>query len=223
MERAFSRPGVNLDFEHRVIRNGAITLRDEEGGPPTAGVDSFRIPDRVEFRAGNPNFVTDNTQFGAYLQDDWAPTQRLTLNLGIRWDYETRMLNFDYATPQPIVDSLTKYAKPPFHPGRSEALLHRRHAAPRFTGAFQPRLGFSYSSTRLKTGLRWVRHLLRPNAVRPSGREAFAQQQPNIIIPSASQVTPRRRVDWNDAYLTGRAALVYAAHREPAGRRSRSN
>ena len=27
-------------------------------------------------------------QFGAYIQDDWDVTDRLTLNLGVRWDVE---------------------------------------------------------------------------------------------------------------------------------------
>ena len=39
-----------------------------------------------------------NLQYGLYLQDDWAVTKQLELNLGIRWDYETNMLNYDYVT-----------------------------------------------------------------------------------------------------------------------------
>src|ERR1700704_3931059 len=38
-------------------------------------------------------------QFGIYIQDDWAVTKQLELNLGVRWDYETNALNNDYVTP----------------------------------------------------------------------------------------------------------------------------
>ena len=110
-----------------------------------AGVDSFAIPERVEFRAGNPNFVTDNTQFGAYAQDDWSPDQHLTLNLGVRWDYESHMLNYDYVTPQPIVDSLTKYASRLFIPIDPKRYFTDGTQRSRFAGAVQPRLGFSYA------------------------------------------------------------------------------
>lgn len=40
-----------------------------------------------------------NRQYGLYIQDDWAVTRQLELNLGLRWDYETNMLNNSYVTP----------------------------------------------------------------------------------------------------------------------------
>jgi len=40
-----------------------------------------------------------DTQYGMYLQDDWKVSDKLELNLGVRWDYETNMLNDSYATP----------------------------------------------------------------------------------------------------------------------------
>ncbi|HEY1228796.1 MAG TPA: carboxypeptidase regulatory-like domain-containing protein, partial [Ramlibacter sp.] len=40
-----------------------------------------------------------DTQFGIYLQDDWRASDKLELNLGLRWDYENNMLNDSYATP----------------------------------------------------------------------------------------------------------------------------
>jgi hypothetical protein len=41
----------------------------------------------------------NNAQIGAYVQDDWDVTRRLQLNLGVRWDVETNMLNNHYVTP----------------------------------------------------------------------------------------------------------------------------
>lgn len=37
--------------------------------------------------------------FGAYLQDDWAVSRRLTLNLGLRWDLSTNENNPDFLSP----------------------------------------------------------------------------------------------------------------------------
>jgi len=47
-----------------------------------------------------------NKQFGIYLQDDWAVTKQLEVNLGVRYDYETNMLNNDYVTPTDRVTAL---------------------------------------------------------------------------------------------------------------------
>ena len=40
------------------------------------------------------------------MQDDWSIGRKLVLNLGVRWDVETNMINNDYVTPQPLRDSL---------------------------------------------------------------------------------------------------------------------
>ncbi len=66
-------------------------------------------PFQVVYGRGDPNFNAHNNEIGAYLQDDWTPMQRLTINLGVRWDYESHMLNYDYVTPKNVVDTLTRY------------------------------------------------------------------------------------------------------------------
>ena len=208
------KTGVSIDFlNYKVIKQNGVIPRFvyEQFAPnPTVGTDSFKIPDRVEFRAGNPNFVTDNNQIGAYLQDDWSPIERLVLNLGIRWDYETRMLNYDYATPQAIVDSLTKYASQLFLPIDPNRYFTDGTQRPRFKGAFQPRLGLSYALDQAgKTtlyggfGIFYDRTLF-DQAI----EEKFALQQPNIVIRfRQAGDTTSGRVDWNSRYLAGRAAL----------------
>lgn len=206
--------GFSLDFLNYTVlkQNGVIprfVYEQFPQGSPTAP-DSFQIPDRVEFRAGNPNFLTDNTQFGIYLQDDWSPTQPLTLNLGIRWDYETNMMNYDYVTPQSIVDSLTKYQSRLFLPLDRDRYFTDGTKRPRFTGAFQPRLGFSYALDQAGTttifggfGIFYDRTLF-DQAI----EERFALQQPLYIIRFRFPGdTTSGRVDWNNAYLSGRAAI----------------
>ncbi|HEU5262869.1 MAG TPA: TonB-dependent receptor [Gemmatimonadales bacterium] len=205
--------GVSVDFlNYRILKQNAVIPRFvyEEIGHDASRPDSFKFPDRVEFRGGNPNFLQDNTQFGAYVQDDWSPAPRLILNLGIRWDYETDMMNYNYVTPQDIVDSLTKYADSLFIPIDPSRYFTNGTQRSRFKGAFQPRLGFSYGlddagKTTLFGGFGiFYDRTLFDQAV----EEQFAQQQPNIIIRFRQPGDPAAgRVDWDNRYLTGRAVL----------------
>lgn len=104
-----------------------------------------------------------NQQYGVYLQDDWSLSKQLELNVGVRWDYETNMLNNDYATPQDRVDALlgldtrTNVGGVPSAPqGQTYAeslakggidindyIADGRSRKP-FKGAFAPRVGASY-------------------------------------------------------------------------------
>src|SRR3546814_3258981 len=53
-----------------------------------------------------------NFQFGIYIQDDWEVTDRLTLNLGVRWDYERTPAFLDFVHPADAVNAVS--------PARSE-------------------------------------------------------------------------------------------------------
>jgi hypothetical protein len=211
----YLKGGVNLDLvNYKVIkRNGGIPRfvyeQFPQGGSPTAP-DSFQVPDRVEFRAGNPNFITDNTQFGFYAQDDWSITPRFMLNLGVRWDYESHMLNYDYITPPSIRDSVTKYADSMYIPIDPNRYFTDGTQRPRWMGAIQPRVGFSYALDQAGNttlfggfGIFYDRTLFDQSI-----EERFAQQQPNIVIRfRVPGDTTSGRVDWDDRYLEGLPAL----------------
>ncbi len=116
---------------------------------------NFRVPFQVVWQHGNPVVNTNNRQIGAYVQDDWSPTPRFTINLGVRWDFESHMYNYDYVTPADVRDSIRRYDAAPVT--QAESLVARLDTTRYFTdgaqrkkfyGAFQPRIGFSYALDR---------------------------------------------------------------------------
>jgi hypothetical protein len=118
------------------------------------------VQDRQGHSGGHHGY--SNTQFGIYLQDDWAITRQIELNLGVRWDLESNMLNNDYVTPADRVAALHALD------GRNVAGIVRRPAGQTYAqslakggvniddyisngnsrktykGAIAPRLGASY-------------------------------------------------------------------------------
>jgi hypothetical protein len=46
------------------------------------------VPSRFTQRQGDTNLERPNDIYGFYLQDDWRPRAGLTLNFGVRYDYE---------------------------------------------------------------------------------------------------------------------------------------
>jgi hypothetical protein len=119
---------------------------------------NYATPFELRFGTGDPFMKTNNNQFGVYVQDDWAPVKRLLLNIGVRWDYESNMLNSGYITPNggPIryVDTLRAYMSLPnagspsgvnlFVPLDLNRYIATGDNRKPFKGAFQPRVGFSY-------------------------------------------------------------------------------
>lgn len=104
------------------------------------------IPVRVELGAFVEPADVDNNVFGVYIQDDWQISSQLEINLGLRWDYEDNAVNNDYSTPASIRDTLNRVQALPgydfpsyFNP--ADYITDGRDA---FTGAFQPRIGFSF-------------------------------------------------------------------------------
>ncbi len=102
--------------------------------------------------------VSEDKQLGLFAQDDWEVNDKLTLNLGIRWDIEWNPSYLDNVTPQFIIDSFNTVAPDTGRPYRERFGLssdpnvavniddyistgNNREA---YKKAFQPRLGFSY-------------------------------------------------------------------------------
>lgn len=70
---------------------------------------------------GDPTTVNELDFYAAFVQDEWRMTERLTLNLGLRWDFQDGAANSDFESPWGIPN-----------------------AASEDDDNFQPRLGFAY-------------------------------------------------------------------------------
>ena len=97
---------------------------------------ALRDPVRGAYGFGDPNYNASNSEFGIYAQDNWIVNDHLTLNLGLRWDYETHMLDQDFVTPASAVTAARPESSPPItsrpairatrtreHPAASRLLL----------------------------------------------------------------------------------------------------
>jgi len=114
--------------------------------------DNWQFPYKASLGVGNSDVQFSNRQIGAFLQDDWAPTPHLTVNAGIRWDYEYNMLNNYWKTPPEIVNAAqtatgTDYSGNTVHLGDIIDLndyISTGSNRKSFKDAYQPRIGASY-------------------------------------------------------------------------------
>lgn len=144
------KAGLNIDFmnydvdkRNRDTPQFFYTDTINRGGRILAY--DYRTPHRLVVQSGAPGLTADNQQLGLYLQDDWSPSPRLTLNLGVRWDYESHMMNYDWVTPQDIRDTISAYYATLIIPIDTNNYFTDGTQRKKFYGAFQPRVGFSYS------------------------------------------------------------------------------
>ncbi len=98
---------------------------------------------RVSTVAVQPATAKD-TQIGLFVQDDWTVNDHLTVNAGLRWDYETNAKNEKFVTPANVAAALRAYQPwqaAGINPEDYISNGHNRHPE---AAAFQPRLGISY-------------------------------------------------------------------------------
>ena len=139
--------GGNTDFMHYRV-NKSLTgnpifrynLGDKNYFPNLTSSFDPSNPNNVPFSAaygfGNPIFTSGNNEYGIYGQDTWTVNPKLQLNLGLRWDYETNMLDTHYVTPANIVAGLTGIVDSSYFANGSNRKPYRNE--------YQPRFGFSY-------------------------------------------------------------------------------
>jgi hypothetical protein len=135
-------------------------------GTPTSGSSPYNL---------FPTFLYQ--YYAPWVQDDWKLTRRLTVNLGLRWDFNIpanerfNRLNrsFDATVVNPA-DALVNRTAFPNTPVLRGALLFAgvdgvpRNAADTYMRAIQPRVGLAYRLTdRLALRGGWGRYYLNPS------------------------------------------------------------
>ncbi len=171
----------------------------------------------------SPVATSDNQQLGIYLQDDWAATTKLTVNLGVRWDYERTPAYLDHVTPANVVAALLgpNPAMPSETYAQALALgginvndyISNGHNRSDYTGEIAPRLGFSYDLQADQ------RHVLFGGAGRAYDRDLFdylqleetKQALPTFNmffnVPDHPCVLGPSCVNWDPRFLNGLANL----------------
>jgi hypothetical protein len=201
------------------------------------GAEQWQFPYMARVGAGDPNLDFGNTQFGLYVQDDWR-IDKLTLNGGVRWDYESNMLNNDWVTPPDIAQGLRTACRTYSQPigGKTEWCIRDLFDVENYisdgsnrespTDLFQPRLGASYDvlgngKTVVFGG--WGQYYDRVT-LNDIYDEAYRQQwgqytlcfKQGAVVPSdcASPV----QLEWNDSYLNRDNLLNLLSSGQAGGR-----
>jgi hypothetical protein len=113
--------------------------------------------------------------YAPYLQDDWKISKKLTLNLGLRWDFNTpaneRYNRMNRGFDATVVNPVDKLIDHSLYPGtlKGSTLFagvngQPREAANLYKTAVQPRIGFAYhveQNTVVRGG--WGRYYMNPN------------------------------------------------------------
>jgi hypothetical protein len=174
----------------------------------------FSFPAEARLGLGNGIVRGSNTQLGFYIQDDWDVTDKLQLNLGLRWDYETNGNNNDFRTGSTAAAALRALPKTAYF-DPEDYISTGKNRKP-FAGAFAPRVGFSFDvkgdeSTVIFGGL--GRYYDRNNfnntideqsrTINPIGVFRFSRDG----LPRNGQST----VLWNPSYLTRDGLLALRA------------
>lgn len=151
-------------------------------------------PYEVSFGAPLPgavdrNIQTANKQYGIYFQDDWDVTDRLTLNLGLRYDYEKTPAYENYVTPANLAAALRGWSNLDNTDYDIENYISDGSNRSTFDGAWQPRLGFSYDLTGDE------RHVIFGGAGRSYDRNLFDV----LALEQSKSTFPRYTLRFNTA------------------------
>lgn len=118
--------------------------------------EDWQYPFLARYGFGDPQLDFGNTQFGIFAQDDWKLSPNFTVSLGLRWDYETNMLNNDWVTPDAVADGLRTACKTYGQPvgGQTEWCINELFDVENYIsdggnresymGMIQPRVGFTW-------------------------------------------------------------------------------
>ena len=176
------------------------------------------VPVQVVVSDGDPVLTGKNTQWGLFIQDDWTVNTHLTLNLGLRWDYETNMLNDKFVTDPGVAAALRGWANFKAAGFDPEDYISDGGNRDPFLGAFAPRLGFSYDLNGDRDIVifggygRYYDRTIYDNAQLETRRTKLHKVTLKVEPEGTQDVDPDDNIiTWNPAYATDTAALIAAA------------
>ncbi|HYB95808.1 MAG TPA: TonB-dependent receptor [Vicinamibacterales bacterium] len=82
---------LKMGAQVKVLRSDSLFDSNFRGTYTFPSIDAFiaGTPSRFTQNRGDSSLKRPNEQYGLFAQDDWRPAPNLTLNLGVRYDYET--------------------------------------------------------------------------------------------------------------------------------------
>ncbi len=123
--------------------------------PPGTGIDPYKAIFAITNPGYSPLVSSKDKQYGTYIQDDWAVNDKLTLNLGVRWDMEDNPSYLNWVTPANFVAAIDgQDPRAPAGQTYAQSLakgginindyISNGHNRSSYKGEWQPRVGFSY-------------------------------------------------------------------------------
>ena len=198
------------DFNKLFFVQPRFTFFQDARGPGTGDDLDFSFPAEARLGFGDPQIKAKNSALGLFLQDDWQVSDKLELNLGLRWDYESNMFNNNYVTPPAAVAAL-RALTPTDYFDADDYITDGNDRDP-YLGMFQPRLGFSYdfSGDRRTVLFGGYGRYYDRNVFNNTLDERFRLQYTSGLFFFSRDGLPRNgnpTVVWNDSFLTREGLL----------------
>jgi hypothetical protein len=150
----FFRDRINVFYSGNEGLAGQFTFNGQYTGNTLEGATTnglpeadfvLGLPQQVGAGAGGGTWGQRSSIYAAFVQDDWKVNDRLTLNLGLRWEVHTpwnevrnRQTNFQEFTGQVLLSGKTNLFND------NNALYNQYNGITNF----QPRVGLAFSPTR---------------------------------------------------------------------------
>ena len=224
-DKNFKNHFTYTGFDGHVIKAGIRYARNELirveeafkfgqysfNGPTFSGFESS-IPFRAVVAQLDPVPITaKNTYVGLFIQDDWTVNDHLTINMGLRWDYESNNFNQKYVTPDNVAQALRTYVGWQAAGIDAEDYISDGSNRDPYTKAFAPRLGLSYDLYGDRDTIFFAgagRYYDRNNFYTASLERLFNEGRSDVTIqfcdipgrPCPVGPLPVDTLQWNDAY-----------------------
>ncbi len=212
------KAGLKVSFDKFTADGGPDTnpqfLYNDLPGPPL--FQTFAVPFQATYGIGDPHIDANDVQVGVFIKDDWTVNRHLTINYGLRWDYESNANNDSFVTPASGVTALN-YLESVLAPqpgnffNASQYISTGSNRSP-YMKEFQPRIGVSYDvfgdqKTVLFAGAgRYYDRNLFRNAVEETLYTQFVSRI-FYFSPNGGLVNGNQTIAWNPSYLSAAAGL----------------